>query len=147
MMLRSRALIPSPAGAGLMAACLRERGWVGAVPAAAQALTLLLAIRATLDSWSATLSWSDTLPLRAVLTPLSVMVAILVPTIALPVLVYAAAQERRPGLTRLMALLIVFTGGMELLVVADRSEEHTSELQSLMRISSAVFCLKTNTNT
>src|SRR3546814_9029880 len=25
---------------------------------------------------------------------------------------------------------------------ADRSEEHTSELQSLMRISSAVFCLK-----
>src|SRR3546814_8484966 len=26
--------------------------------------------------------------------------------------------------------------------VAERSEEHTSELQSLMRISSAVFCLK-----
>src|SRR3546814_1228375 len=26
----------------------------------------------------------------------------------------------------------------------DRSEEHTSELQSLMRISYAVFCLKTN---
>src|SRR3546814_4697495 len=29
---------------------------------------------------------------------------------------------------------------------ADRSEEHTSELQSLMRISYAVFCLKTKTN-
>src|SRR3546814_2829119 len=30
----------------------------------------------------------------------------------------------------------------------DRSEEHTSELQSLMRISYAVFCLKKqNTNT
>src|SRR3546814_7798066 len=29
-----------------------------------------------------------------------------------------------------------------LLAVADRSEEHTSELQSLMRISYAVFCLK-----
>src|SRR3546814_4002525 len=28
---------------------------------------------------------------------------------------------------------------------ADRSEEHTSELQSLMRISSAVFCLKKKT--
>src|SRR3546814_7528448 len=27
-----------------------------------------------------------------------------------------------------------------------RSEEHTSELQSLMRISSAVFCLKTQNN-
>src|SRR3546814_3041696 len=29
---------------------------------------------------------------------------------------------------------------------AERSEEHTSELQSLMRISYAVFCLKTNKN-
>src|SRR3546814_1231767 len=28
-----------------------------------------------------------------------------------------------------------------------RSEEHTSELQSLMRISSAVFCLQHTTNT
>src|SRR3546814_6903522 len=31
--------------------------------------------------------------------------------------------------------------------VADRSEEHTSELQSLMRISYAVFCLKKKKNT
>src|SRR3546814_1951213 len=29
---------------------------------------------------------------------------------------------------------------------ANRSEEHTSELQSLMRISYAVFCLKKKTN-
>src|SRR3546814_1757969 len=29
----------------------------------------------------------------------------------------------------------------------ERSEEHTSELQSLMRISYAVFCLKNTTNT
>src|SRR3546814_1389276 len=31
-------------------------------------------------------------------------------------------------------------------VEAPRSEEHTSELQSLMRISYAVFCLKKKTN-
>src|SRR3546814_4950012 len=31
--------------------------------------------------------------------------------------------------------------------VVDRSEEHTSELQSLMRISYAVFCLKKKNNT
>src|SRR3546814_8853820 len=31
--------------------------------------------------------------------------------------------------------------------VVDRSEEHTSELQSLMRISYAVFCLKTKKQT
>src|SRR3546814_1683561 len=30
--------------------------------------------------------------------------------------------------------------------IPDRSEEHTSELQSLMRISYAVFCLKKKTN-
>src|SRR3546814_5055139 len=32
-------------------------------------------------------------------------------------------------------------------IVAGRSEEHTSELQSLMRISYAVFCLKKKKNT
>src|SRR3546814_9488170 len=32
-------------------------------------------------------------------------------------------------------------------VLSVRSEEHTSELQSLMRISYAVFCLKKKTNT
>src|SRR3546814_2458395 len=31
-------------------------------------------------------------------------------------------------------------------IFAGRSEEHTSELQSLMRISYAVFCLKKNKN-
>src|SRR3546814_2247897 len=33
-------------------------------------------------------------------------------------------------------------GGWIMLLAALRSEEHTSELQSLMRISYAVFCLK-----
>src|SRR3546814_2723164 len=35
--------------------------------------------------------------------------------------------------------------GDEAMVMGDRSEEHTSELQSLMRISYAVFCLKKKT--
>src|SRR3546814_3388771 len=33
------------------------------------------------------------------------------------------------------------------ILIIDRSEEHTSELQSLMRISYAVFCLKKQNNT
>src|SRR3546814_4171567 len=37
-------------------------------------------------------------------------------------------------------------GTVELIVGADRSEEHTSELQSLMRISYAVFCWQKKTN-
>src|SRR3546814_9507510 len=32
----------------------------------------------------------------------------------------------------------------QIVIVGKRSEEHTSELQSLMRISYAVFCLKKN---
>src|SRR3546814_7179556 len=37
--------------------------------------------------------------------------------------------------------------GRQVPVLAFRSEEHTSELQSVMRISYAVFCLKKNTQT
>src|SRR3546814_9301006 len=36
--------------------------------------------------------------------------------------------------------------GCNMLAQLDRSEEHTSELQSLMRISYAVFCLKKKQN-
>src|SRR3546814_8996246 len=38
-------------------------------------------------------------------------------------------------------------GRLDLAWDIERSEEHTSELQSLMRISYAVFCLKKKTNT
>src|SRR3546814_2655918 len=37
---------------------------------------------------------------------------------------------------------ILLIGSYELVFHVERSEEHTSELQSLMRISYAVFCLK-----
>src|SRR3546814_10802872 len=40
-----------------------------------------------------------------------------------------------------------FTGRLGRPLVRGRSEEHTSELQSLMRISYAVFCLKQKNNT
>src|SRR3546814_6186422 len=45
--------------------------------------------------------------------------------------------------------VLVGTGGAGLARhrTSDRSEEHTSELQSLMRISYAVFCLKKKNNT
>src|SRR3546814_5792531 len=40
------------------------------------------------------------------------------------------------------AEILAEAGGAIVAWEADRSEEHTSELQSLMRISYAVFCLK-----
>src|SRR3546814_2707050 len=45
---------------------------------------------------------------------------------------HAAQQDRPPGIA--------------VVDLEPRSEEHTSELQSLMRISYAVFCLKKTTN-
>src|SRR3546814_9445361 len=45
--------------------------------------------------------------------------------------------KERVGWRRWSAILIGFAGAFIVL----RSEEHTSELQSLMRISYAVFCL------
>src|SRR3546814_2415067 len=47
------------------------------------------------------------------------------------------------------AMQRLFTHGLrgEPLKDTERSEEHTSELQSLMRISYAVFCLKKKTKT
>src|SRR3546814_6889708 len=38
--------------------------------------------------------------------------------------------------------LVSTSGNVVLAIIRQRSEEHTSELQSLMRISYAVFCLK-----
>src|SRR3546814_9223349 len=45
-----------------------------------------------------------------------------------------------------MVLLLEPDLGAFMVIVAIRSEEHTSELQSLMRISYAVFCLKKKTS-
>src|SRR3546814_5387971 len=57
------------------------------------------------------------------------------------------SRERRAGFDERDALHIirrVFNGRLRLRHgVSSRSEEHTSDLQSLMRISYAVFCLKT----
>src|SRR3546814_6798776 len=68
----------------------------------------------------------------------------------LPVKVPIAINDVMTGMYAAVAILAALrhrdvTGKGQYI---DRSEEHTSELQSLMRISYAVFCLKKkNTNT
>src|SRR3546814_6586063 len=59
---------------------------------------------------------------------------------AVPAIFFGITQHEDTGLGR---LLMQFARQLAL----GRSEEHTSELQSLMRISYAVFCLKTKTKT
>src|SRR3546814_8608650 len=49
------------------------------------------------------------------------------------------------ALERFVAVHPGRAGTVTLLLTSDRSEEHTSELQSIMRISYAVFCLKKKT--
>src|SRR3546814_4510716 len=64
-----------------------------------------------------------------------------------PFLIFARAFRHRRG-RRQLAIVARHVaeegadGGHRLLVGIDRSEEHTSELQSLLRSSYAVFCLK-----
>src|SRR3546814_3554757 len=53
-----------------------------------------------------------------------------------------AAANGRLGYPLDAALMTKFEEIEQYAGSADRSEEHTSELQSLMRISYAVFCLK-----
>src|SRR3546814_1587367 len=55
--------------------------------------------------------------------------------------VHAVAADLHPGRVHFAQL------GPGHRPAVDRSEEHTSELQSLMRISYAVFCLKKKTKT
>src|SRR3546814_4453978 len=58
--------------------------------------------------------------------------------------------EKPPMVARKMATLDHLTRGRigwNVVTGAGRSEEHTSELQSLMRISYAVFCLKKKKHT
>src|SRR3546814_1750708 len=61
----------------------------------------------------------------------------------------AMALRRGPNVVGPFGLLQSFADGAKVFLqetiipsAANRSEEHTSELQSLMRISYAVFCLK-----
>src|SRR3546814_1968732 len=54
--------------------------------------------------------------------------------------------ERRNGMLRGSVNGAGFEAPGSILPASLRSEEHTSELQSLMRISSAVFCLKKKTH-
>src|SRR3546814_4181231 len=54
----------------------------------------------------------------------------------------AAERDQQVGLGQVDEIIQRAQFGLRLLARGRRSEEHTSELQSLMRISYAVFCLK-----
>src|SRR3546814_1285667 len=60
-----------------------------------------------------------------------------------PTVLDFSAEKPRALTFRIIGLQAAdFINALELENISARSEEHTSELQSLMRISYAVFCLK-----
>ena len=118
-MLWTLALVPMFVAALLMAVRPQRRAALALVSGLGLAATWLLVAIAASQGWTGSLPWSATLTLRAALTPLSALVAGLVPAVAIAVLVYASLQEREAGLVRLIGLLLFFCGAMELLVIAD----------------------------
>jgi NADH:ubiquinone oxidoreductase subunit 5 (subunit L)/multisubunit Na+/H+ antiporter MnhA subunit len=112
-------LLPIVAGAIIAAMGDRPRTWLSALSVAILGGALILALLAVTQDWSATLAWSATIRLSAALTPISAAVAVMVPVIALAVTFHATRHEDKQGIGRLTGLMILFTGGMELVVVAN----------------------------
>ena len=119
MMLWSVSLLPLLMGAVLAVSGTKSRRSLALSAAGVTGITLALAVMATMSHWTGTWQWSDSLALSSRLTPLSSLVAILVPLVALPVTVNAALNEQGPGLARLVGLMLVFMGGMQLVVIAN----------------------------
>ncbi len=114
-MIWALALFPALAGLALWASALARLG-PGLAACAVAATTAVFATLA--GEMTGTWIWSGTLILQAELTGPAQVIAVAVPLVALPILLYAAGMERERGLSRLIGLLLVFVGGMELILIA-----------------------------
>src|SRR3546814_4660881 len=114
-----------------------------------------------ISDWSSDVCSSD---LGMILLPMAEATSINLSVPIFAVLFAALLLGERTGWQRWSAVIVGFVGvlivldpgagfaggfgghhGLGMLIALGRSEEHTSELQSLMRISYAVFCLKKKT--
>src|SRR3546814_6563907 len=82
---------------------------------------------------------------RSMKCPAEVYSASIKPYLGLPELTYPLHD--RDVLVTACGRICMHRKKINVSIVLARSEEHTSELQSLMRISYAVFCLKKKTQT
>ncbi len=95
-----------------------RRGVLGGLAALAMTFELALAIGVVPSNAGSAFSWGGGISLSLQVVPMVKIALVLVPLIALPVLLWAAAMEESKGLSRLLGLLIAFTGSMELLILA-----------------------------
>ncbi len=117
-MLWTLPLFPILAGLTILAMGDSGRVRLGLAAGGAAAVTLALAVLAAAQGWHGAFAWGSGLELRLALAPLSAAVAITVAAITLAVLVFAAAHEDKRGLARLLGLMLVFCGAMELAITA-----------------------------
>jgi NADH:ubiquinone oxidoreductase subunit 5 (subunit L)/multisubunit Na+/H+ antiporter MnhA subunit len=94
------------------------RGILGGAAATAMLILATLATTAAITAGKSDFAWGGGLVLTLEMVPLTKMVAVMIPVIALPIMIWAAAAEDRAGLPRLLGLLVAFAGAMELLVLA-----------------------------
>lgn len=111
-------LIPTLAGLATWALPRPSRRTLCLVGVGSLLATLAVAVPVAIRRPAASLDWGAGLTLHVEVDHLAGVVAVLVPVIALAVVAYAAAHEEERGLARLVGLLVVFVGAMELLVVA-----------------------------
>ncbi|HSH47195.1 MAG TPA: proton-conducting transporter membrane subunit [Halomonas sp.] len=118
-MLWALPLFPMLAGLTIWATDDSSRLRLGLAAGSAAGVTLVLALLAAAQGWQGGFVWGAGLELKLALSALSAAVAITVPGVALAVVVFAAAHEERRGLARLVGLMLVFCGAMELAVTAN----------------------------
>jgi NADH:ubiquinone oxidoreductase subunit 5 (subunit L)/multisubunit Na+/H+ antiporter MnhA subunit len=96
-----------------------SRSVVASLAIGGEVALLALAVWAAVAQPDAAWAWGPLLAPVLGVAGLARVMVVLVPAIAIPVVLYAASSEREtPGLPRLLALLVAFTGAMELLVLA-----------------------------
>ena len=115
-----------PAATGLMIWTLGSASRV-ALAVLGGAVMVGIAVLSALEPAPASFVWAPDFPLLLDLTDTARAVALTVSVIGLAVLIFAAFHEAQTGLARLMGLLLIFIGAMQLVVSAadGRSRERT----------------------
>ncbi len=114
------ALVAVPLLAGLVTWAVGDRrlGIASVVAAGGVASTLIVAIATALGQPTAGVDWGAGLILTFEVDPIARGPLVLVPLVALAVVIYASSYGEPRGRARLLGLLSVFVGVMELLLIA-----------------------------
>lgn len=112
-------IVPAAGGVATWWCGRRDRRLVALIGCGVMAVTMVIALWAASGGATATSPWGAGLGMTLAVTGFARVMAVLVPAIALPVVLYAAAAEADdPALPSLGGLLVVFVAAMELLVIA-----------------------------